>query len=51
MLGSLRRVVVIAVSLVAGMVVALSAVSVGSAAQAGDHTTTHYVAGGMGPHS
>lgn len=52
MLGPLRRTVVIAVSLLAGVVLALSAVGMASAAaQDGTHASTQYVAGGMGPHS
>ncbi len=45
---SLRRVVTVAIGLVAAAVVALSAASLG---HVGMDTPAHYVAGGMGPHS
>lgn len=44
----LRRVLTVAIGLVAAAAIALSVASLG---HVGMHTPAHYVAGGMGPHS
>lgn len=47
---SLRRTVVLAISLLAAVVVALSVAGVGPAGHIGQQTS-QFMAGGMGPHS